>query len=101
LRELDLPGNRAETFSIKGHIHLRYEGLDISLGRVKSTGEVMGMNVVLALPTQNRRWPPPPLPKTGKVFVSVKTPTRKQSSVAREFVKLGFEIISTKEPRKR
>src|SRR5207244_5833039 len=39
---------------------------------------------------------PPPLPKSGKVFISVKD-TDKEAviPVAREFVKLGFEIIST------
>jgi len=39
---------------------------------------------------------PPPLPKKGKVFISVKD-TDKEAviPVAREFVKLGFEIIST------
>ncbi|PYJ13247.1 MAG: hypothetical protein DME93_04270 [Verrucomicrobia bacterium] len=39
---------------------------------------------------------PPPLPKKGKVFISVKdTDKEVVIPVAREFVKLGFEIIST------
>jgi carbamoyl-phosphate synthase large subunit len=77
---------------------LRYEGLDISLGpEMKSTGEVMGMDVDLGLAyAKSQMAAPPPLPKEGKVFVSVKD-TDKEAviPVAREFVKLGFEIIST------
>src|SRR6478752_6393528 len=77
---------------------LRYEGLDISLGpEMKSTGEVMGMDVDLGLAyAKSQMAAPPPLPKTGNVFVSVKD-TDKESviPVVREFLKLGFEIVST------
>ena len=77
---------------------LRYEGLDISLGpEMKSTGEVMGIDIDLGLAyAKSQMAAPPPLPKTGKVFVSVKD-TDKEAviPVAREFVELGFEIIST------
>ncbi len=87
-------------FSVKEAVFpfLRYEGLDISLGpEMKSTGEVMGMDVDLGLAyAKSQMAAPPPLPKKGKVFVSVKD-TDKEAviPVAREFVKLGFEIIST------
>jgi len=87
-------------FSVKEAVFpfLRYEGLDISLGpEMKSTGEVMGMDVDLGLAyAKSQMAAPPPLPKTGKVFISVKD-TDKEAviPVAREFVKLGFEIIST------
>jgi carbamoyl-phosphate synthase large subunit len=87
-------------FSVKEAVFpfLRYEGLDISLGpEMKSTGEVMGIDVDLGLAyAKSQMAAPPPLPKTGKVFVSVKD-TDKEAviPVAREFVKLGFEIIST------
>jgi carbamoylphosphate synthase large subunit/REP element-mobilizing transposase RayT len=87
-------------FSVKEAVFpfLRYEGLDISLGpEMKSTGEVMGMDIDLGLAyAKSQMAAPPPLPKTGKVFVSVKD-TDKEAviPVAREFVKLGFEIIST------
>src|SRR5438094_906388 len=77
---------------------LRYEGLDISLGpEMKSTGEVMGMDVDLGLAyAKSQMAAPPPLPKTGKVFVSVKDADKEAViPVAREYVKLGFEIIST------
>ena len=77
---------------------LRYEGLDISLGpEMKSTGEVMGMDVDLGLAyAKSQMAAPPPLPKKGKVFVSVKDADKEAViPVTREFVKLGFEIIST------
>src|SRR5438876_256474 len=87
-------------FSVKEAVFpfLRYEGLDISLGpEMKSTGEVMGMDIDLGLAyAKSQMAAPPPLPKTGKVFVSVKDADKEAViPVAREFVKLGFEIIST------
>jgi carbamoylphosphate synthase large subunit/REP element-mobilizing transposase RayT len=87
-------------FSVKEAVFpfLRYEGLDISLGpEMKSTGEVMGIDVDLGLAyAKSQMAAPPPLPKNGRVFISVKD-TDKEAviPVAREFVKLGFEIIST------
>src|SRR2546425_1335692 len=87
-------------FSVKEAVFpfLRYQGMDISLGpEMKSTGEVMGMDVDLGLAyAKSQMAAPPPLPKTGKVFISVKD-TDKEAviPVAREFVKLGFEVIST------
>jgi carbamoyl-phosphate synthase large subunit len=87
-------------FSVKEAVFpfLRYEGLDISLGpEMKSTGEVMGMDIDLGLAyAKSQMAAPPPLPKNGKVFVSVKDADKEAViPVAREFVKLGFEIIST------
>src|SRR5256714_6383930 len=53
---------------------LRYQGRDISLGpEMKSTGEVMGMDVDLGLAyAKSQMAAPPPLPKKGKAFISVK-----------------------------
>src|SRR5438045_3266777 len=53
---------------------LRYEGLDISLGpEMKSTGEVMGIDIDLGLAyAKSQMVAPPPLSKVGRVFVSVK-----------------------------
>src|SRR5216110_966573 len=87
-------------FSVKEAVFpfLRYEGLDISLGpEMKSTGEVMGMDVDLGLAyAKSQMAAPPPLPKKGKVYISVKDADKEAViPVAREFVKLGFEIIST------
>src|SRR5689334_23196974 len=77
---------------------LRYEGLDISLGpEMKSTGEVMGIDVDLGLAyAKSQMAAPPPLPKSGRVFVSVKDADKEAIiPVAREFLDLGFEIVST------
>src|SRR6266513_2100276 len=72
--------------------------MDISLGpEMKSTGEVMGIDVDLGLAyAKSQMAAPPALPKKGNVFISVKD-TDKESIIplAREFVKLGFGIIST------
>jgi carbamoylphosphate synthase large subunit/REP element-mobilizing transposase RayT len=87
-------------FSVKEAVFpfLRYEGLDISLGpEMKSTGEVMGIDVDLGLAyAKSQMAAPPPLPKRGRVFVSVKDSDKEAIiPVAREFLKLGFEIVST------
>jgi carbamoylphosphate synthase large subunit/REP element-mobilizing transposase RayT len=101
LRELGFTGEIVpKHFSVKEAVFpfLRYEGLDISLGpEMKSTGEVMGMDIDLGLAyAKSQMAAPPPLPKTGKVFVSVKDADKEAViPVADEFVKLGFEIIST------
>jgi carbamoyl-phosphate synthase large subunit len=87
-------------FSVKEAVFpfLRYQGTDISLGpEMKSTGEVMGMDADLGLAfAKSQMAAPPPLPKKGNVFISVKD-TDKESIIplAREFLKLGFGIIST------
>jgi carbamoyl-phosphate synthase large subunit len=87
-------------FSVKEAVFpfLRYEGVDISLGpEMKSTGEVMGIDVDLGLAyAKSQMAAPPPLPKKGNVFISVKDSDKGAViPVAREFVKLGFGIIST------
>jgi carbamoyl-phosphate synthase large subunit len=87
-------------FSVKEAVFpfLRYQGKDISLGpEMKSTGEVMGMDVDLGLAyAKSQMAAPPPLPTRGNVFVSVKDSDKEAViPVAREFVKLGFGIIST------
>jgi carbamoyl-phosphate synthase large subunit len=87
-------------FSVKEAVFpfLRYEGVDISLGpEMKSTGEVMGMDVDLGLAyAKSQMAAPPPLPTGGNVFVSVKDSDKQAVvPVVREFVKLGFGIIAT------
>jgi carbamoyl-phosphate synthase large subunit len=87
-------------FSVKEAVFpfLRYQGMDISLGpEMKSTGEVMGIDVDLGLAyAKSQMAAPPPLPKKGNVFISVKDADKDAIiPVAREFVKLGFGIIST------
>jgi carbamoyl-phosphate synthase large subunit len=87
-------------FSVKEAVFpfLRYEGVDISLGpEMKSTGEVMGIDVDLGLAyAKSQMAAPPPLPTGGNLFVSVKDSDKQAVvPVVREFVKLGFGIIAT------
>ena len=87
-------------FSVKEAVFpfLRYQGMDISLGpEMKSTGEVMGMDVDLGLAyAKSQMAAPPPLPTGGNVFISVKDSDKQAIiAVAREFVELGFGIIAT------
>jgi carbamoyl-phosphate synthase large subunit len=94
------PGKPSKHFSVKEAVFpfLRYEGVDISLGpEMKSTGEVMGMDVDLGLAyAKSQMAAPPPLPTGGNVFVSVKDSDKQAVvPVVREFVKLGFGIIAT------
>jgi len=87
-------------FSVKEAVFpfLRYQGQDISLGpEMKSTGEVMGIDHDLGLAyAKSQMAAPPPLPKSGNVFVSVQDSDKTSVvSVVREFVSLGFGIIAT------
>jgi carbamoylphosphate synthase large subunit/REP element-mobilizing transposase RayT len=77
---------------------LRYQGVDISLGpEMKSTGEVMGMDVDLGLAyAKSQMAAPPALPAKGNAFISVKDSDKEAViPVAREFVKLGFGVFAT------
>jgi carbamoyl-phosphate synthase large subunit len=87
-------------FSVKEAVFpfLRYQGFDIALGpEMKSTGEVMGIDADLGLAyAKSQMAAPPPLPKSGNVFISVKDSDKPGViPLAREFVELGFQIIST------
>jgi carbamoyl-phosphate synthase large subunit len=87
-------------FSVKEAVFpfLRYQGTDIALGpEMKSTGEVMGIDSDLGLAyAKSQMAAPPPLPKGGNVFISVKDSDKEGIvPVARDFVSLGFGIIAT------
>ena len=87
-------------FSVKEAVFpfLRYQGVDIALGpEMKSTGEVMGIDADLGLAyAKSQMAAPPPLPKSGNVFISVKDIDKPSViPLAREFGELGFQIIST------
>ena len=64
---------------------------------MKSTGEVMGIDMDLGLAyAKSQMAAPPRLPMSGNVFVSVKGADKPAVvPVVREFVKLGFGIIAT------
>jgi carbamoyl-phosphate synthase large subunit len=101
LRELRFTREIVPTYySVKEAVFpfLRYQGIDISLGpEMKSTGEVMGIDSDLGLAyAKSQMAAPPPLPRKGKVFISVKDSDKEAIiPVAREFVKLGFGVIAT------
>jgi carbamoylphosphate synthase large subunit/REP element-mobilizing transposase RayT len=87
-------------FSVKEAVFpfLRYQGTDIALGpEMKSTGEVMGIDADLGLAyAKSQMAAPPALPKSGNVFISVQDIDKPGViPLAREFVDLGFQIIST------
>jgi carbamoylphosphate synthase large subunit/REP element-mobilizing transposase RayT len=89
-----------EHFSVKEAVfpYLRYQGMDISLGpEMKSTGEVMGMDADLGLAfAKSQMAAPPPLPKGGNVFISVKDDDKEAViPLARQFIEIGFGIIAT------
>jgi carbamoyl-phosphate synthase large subunit len=63
---------------------------------MRSTGEVMGLDSDLGLRMRNRNGRQRPLPMIGKVFISVSDAHKQEAvEVARQFVELGFEIVST------
>ena len=101
LRDLDFTKEIIpKHFSVKEAVFpfLRYQGVDIALGpEMKSTGEVMGIDADLGLAyAKSQMAAPPPLPKGGNVFISVKDDDKPNIiSLAHEFVGLGFQIIST------
>src|SRR6476469_8805990 len=87
-------------FSVKEAVFpfLRYQGTDIALGpEMKSTGEVMGIDADSGLAyAKSQMAAPPPLPKSGNVFISVQDIDKAGViPLAREFVDLGFQIIAT------
>jgi carbamoyl-phosphate synthase large subunit len=76
----------------------RFHGQDILLSpEMRSTGEVMGLDANLGIAyAKSQMAANAPLPMAGKVFISVSDAHKKEAvSVARQFVELGFEIIST------
>jgi len=77
---------------------IKFPGVDVTLGpEMRSTGEVMGIDVNLGIAYAKAQMSAqPPLPTGGNVFISVKD-SDKQAVVpiAREFDDLGFTIYAT------
>src|SRR2546425_538848 len=76
----------------------RFHGQDILLSpEMRSTGEVMGLDSDLGIAyAKSQIAANAPLPLAGSVFISVSDAHKKDAvAVARQFVELGFEIIST------
>ncbi|MBA2432090.1 MAG: carbamoyl-phosphate synthase large subunit [Chthoniobacterales bacterium] len=87
-------------FSVKEPVFpfLRYQGSDTALGpEMKSTGEVMGIDSDLGRAyAKSQMAAPPPLPKSGNIFISVKdTDKERVVPLARDYIGLGFGIIAT------
>ncbi len=76
----------------------RFLGQDILLSpEMRSTGEVMGLDADLGIAyAKSQMAANAPLPLSGRVFISVNDADKARvAAVAREFVDLGFEIVST------
>ncbi|MCC6233655.1 MAG: carbamoyl-phosphate synthase large subunit [Verrucomicrobiales bacterium] len=76
----------------------KFLGQDIILSpEMRSTGEVMGLDADLGVAyAKSQMAANSPLPLTGKVFISVSDAHKpKVAEVARQFVELGFELVST------
>ncbi|CAF0696397.1 carbamoyl-phosphate synthase large subunit [Candidatus Methylacidithermus pantelleriae] len=76
----------------------RFPGVDILLGpEMKSTGEVMGMDRDLGMAyAKTQLAASPPLPKEGKVFLSVRDSDKPIAvEVGRRLVELGFQLYAT------
>jgi len=76
----------------------RFHGQDILLSpEMRSTGEVMGLDADLGIAyAKSQMAANAPLPLSGRVFISVSDAHKKQvASVAKQYVDLGFDIIST------
>ncbi|MFL6595255.1 MAG: carbamoyl-phosphate synthase large subunit [Chthoniobacterales bacterium] len=87
-------------FSVKEPVFpfLRFQGGDTGLGpEMKSTGEVMGIDADVGLAYAKAQMAaPPPLPRAGNVFISVKDADKERVvPLARDYTKLGFGIIAT------
>jgi len=76
----------------------RFHGQDILLSpEMRSTGEVMGLDADLGIAyAKSQMAANAPLPLSGRVFISVSDAHKNQAAeVAKEFDKLGFELVAT------
>ncbi|HET6573154.1 MAG TPA: carbamoyl-phosphate synthase large subunit, partial [Fimbriiglobus sp.] len=87
-------------FSIKESVFpfSKFPGVDIILGpEMKSTGEVMGIDVSLPMAfVKSQMAAYAPLPATGTIFVSVAGADKALvAPVARQFADMGYKLIAT------
>jgi len=76
----------------------RFHGQDILLSpEMRSTGEVMGLDDDLGIAyAKSQMAANSPLPLSGKVFISVSEPHKKDvAAIAKLYADLGFELVST------
>ena len=77
----------------------RFSGVDIVLGpEMKSTGEVMGIDSSFGIAFyKSQTAAGSPLPKKGKVFISVKNSNKRDIVfIAKKLCDLGFKLIATR-----
>ena len=102
LAEMDLPSDRRELgyCAVKEAVMPfgRFPGSDVVLGpEMKSTGEVMGVaRTFPAAYAKTQIAVSYELPKSGGVFVSVADRDKRAvTAIARDFARLGFDVVST------
>ncbi|MEN9867093.1 MAG: carbamoyl phosphate synthase large subunit, partial [Pseudomonadota bacterium] len=88
-------------FSVKEAVFpfVKFPGVDTILGpEMKSTGEVMGVGKTFGEAfVKSQLAAGVNLPKSGKVFISVKGPDKPRVvQLARDLIQLGFELVATK-----
>jgi carbamoyl-phosphate synthase large subunit len=88
-------------FSVKEAVFpfAKFPGVDTILGpEMKSTGEVMGVGKTFGEAfVKSQLAAGVNLPKSGKVFISVKGPDKPRVvQLARDLIQLGFELVATK-----
>jgi carbamoyl-phosphate synthase large subunit len=88
-------------FSVKEAVFpfVKFPGVDTILGpEMKSTGEVMGVGMTFGEAfVKSQLGASVKLPKTGKVFLSVKASDKPRAvQVARDLVEIGFSVVATK-----
>ncbi|MFH1904901.1 MAG: carbamoyl-phosphate synthase large subunit [bacterium] len=101
LRELGFTEEKVvEHISVKESVlpFSRFSGVDIVLGpEMKSTGEVMGIDSSFGIAFYKAQTAAgSPLPKKGKVFISVKNDDKRNIVfIAKKLCDLGFKLIAT------
>ncbi len=88
-------------FSVKEAVFpfVKFPGVDTILGpEMKSTGEVMGVGKTFGEAfVKSQLAAGVNLPKSGKVFISVKGPDKPRVvQLARDLIQLGFELVATR-----
>jgi carbamoyl-phosphate synthase large subunit len=88
-------------FSVKEAVFpfVKFPGVDTILGpEMKSTGEVMGVGKTFGEAfVKSQLGAGTKLPTSGKVFLTVKNADKARAvDIARQLVKLGFELVATK-----
>jgi carbamoyl-phosphate synthase large subunit len=88
-------------FSVKEAVFpfVKFPGVDTILGpEMKSTGEVMGVGMTFGEAfVKSQLAAGVNLPKSGKVFISVKGPDKPRVvQLARDLLQLGFQLVATK-----